>query len=58
MITTSEHNRLLELYELIKVNGVQNMKQIELDEFSALMALSLDGCGDGAPVQEVAHDAW
>ena len=55
MITTTEHNRLLELYELMKVNGVHNMKQIELDEFSHLMALSLEGKGDHSPVEEVAH---
>jgi hypothetical protein len=53
MITPTEHNRLLELYALIKVNGVHNMKQIELDEFSNLMAQSLEGKGD-SPVQEVA----
>jgi hypothetical protein len=54
MITPTEHNRLLELYALIKVNGVHNMKQIELDEFSNLMAQSLEGKGD-SPVQEVAQ---
>lgn len=53
-MTTVEHNRLLELYELIKINGVHNMKQIELDEFSTLMARSLQGKGD-SPVEEVAQ---
>lgn len=56
MITITEHNRLLELYDLIKVNGVHNMKQIELDEFSNLMARSLEGKGD-SPVEEVAQAA-
>jgi hypothetical protein len=38
MINQTQHNRLLELFNLIKVNGVHNMKQVELDEFSQLMA--------------------
>ena len=55
MITIQEHNRLLELHQLIKVNGVHNMKQIELDEFTSLMAKSLEGKGDCEPVNEVAQ---
>lgn len=43
MISVDEHNRLRELHELMRVNGVHNMKQIELDEFSHLMAKSLQG---------------
>jgi hypothetical protein len=45
-MTKEEHDRLIYLHNLMSVNGVMNMKENELDEYSSLMALSLSGKGD------------
>lgn len=49
-MTKDQHDRLTKLHFLIKINGIMNMTDTELDEYSALMAMSLKGKGDRVPV--------
>jgi hypothetical protein len=39
----------------MSINGVINMKEAELDEYSKLMAMSLKGKGNSVPVSQVSQ---
>lgn len=51
-ITPQQHNRLLKLHSLIRVNGMSSMTHSEVEEFATLLAKSLRGKGD-VPIDEV-----
>jgi hypothetical protein len=54
-MTKKEHDRLIYLHNLMSINGVINMKEAELDEYSKLMAMSLKGKGNSVPVSQVSQ---